>query len=78
MGLLRIPKHLSYEEAACFPCAGVTAWNALYGGGIPLKPGQTVLFKGTGGVAITGLILAHSAGAKVSQFLVLCRVRANG
>ncbi|EIM82292.1 NAD-P-binding protein [Stereum hirsutum FP-91666 SS1] len=63
-GLLHVPKHLSYEEAACFPCAGVTSWNALFGGGVPLKPGQTVLFKGTGGVSITGLILAHAAGAK--------------
>ena len=27
-GLVRIPDHLSFEEAACLPCAGVTAWNA--------------------------------------------------
>lgn len=67
IGLLHIPQHLSYEEAACWPCAGVTAWNALYGGGIPLKPGQTVLFKGTGGVSLTGLILARAAGAKVGR-----------
>lgn len=75
MGLLHVPKHLSYEEAACFPCAGVTSWNALFGGGVPLKPGQTVLFKGTGGVSITGLILAHAAGAKVimSVFLSILR-----
>lgn len=63
MGLLHIPKHLSYEEASCWPCAGVTAWNALFGG-VPLMPGQTVLFQGTGGVSIAGLILAHAAGAK--------------
>ncbi|KAI4605435.1 hypothetical protein J4E83_010633 [Alternaria metachromatica] len=41
---------------------GTTAWNALYGN-VPLKPGQTVLFLGTGGVSITGLILARAAGA---------------
>lgn len=64
--LLHIPKHLSYEEAACYPCAGVTAWNALYGG-TPLKPGQTVLFQGTGGVSMAGLVFAVRAGAKVSN-----------
>lgn len=65
-GLLHIPKHLTYEEAACGPCAGVTAWNALYGG-IPLAPGQTVLFQGTGGVSMAGLQFAAAAGAKVSD-----------
>src|SRR5579864_4539274 len=25
------PSHLSFEEAATFPCAGVTAWHALCG-----------------------------------------------
>src|SRR5580704_7362217 len=28
-GLVHFPDHLSYEEAATLPCAGVTAWNAL-------------------------------------------------
>lgn len=65
-GLLHLPAHLSYEEGSCLPCTGVTAWNALYGGA-PLVPGQTVLFQGTGGVSMTGLMLAHAAGAKVSR-----------
>lgn len=64
-GLLHVPKHLSYEEAACWPCAGVTAWNALYNGK-PFVPGQTVLFQGTGGVSMVGLLFAVRAGAKVS------------
>lgn len=63
-GLVRIPDHLSFEEAATLPCAAVTAWNALYGL-YPLRPGQTVLTLGTGGVAIFALQLAHAAGAKV-------------
>ena len=42
---------------------GVTAWNCLYGG-IPFIAGQSVLFLGTGGVSIIGLILAKAAGAK--------------
>ena len=28
-GVVQIPEHLSYEEAATLPCAGVTAWNAV-------------------------------------------------
>lgn len=69
-GLLAVPAHLSYQEAACFPNAGVTAWNALYGG-ISLKPGQTVVFQGTGGVSIFGLLFASRAGAKVRSFQTL-------
>lgn len=53
---------LSFVQMASLVCTGTTAWNALYGN-MPLKPGQTVLFQGTGGVSITGLILAKAAGA---------------
>lgn len=63
-GLIKIPAHLSFEEAATLPCAAVTAWNALYGLK-PLKPGQTVLVLGTGGVSIFALQFAHAAGARV-------------
>ena len=50
-GLVKIPEHLSYEEAATLPCAAVTAWNALFTA-TETKPGQTVLIQGTGGVSI--------------------------
>jgi NADPH:quinone reductase-like Zn-dependent oxidoreductase len=63
-GLLRIPDHLSYEEAATLPCAGVTAWNALFYGR-PLRPGDSVVTLGTGGVSIFTLQLAKLAGARV-------------
>jgi NADPH:quinone reductase-like Zn-dependent oxidoreductase len=63
-GLLRVPDHLSYEEAATLPCAGVTAWNALFHGR-QLKPGETVVTLGTGGVSIFVLQLAKLAGARV-------------
>ncbi len=43
--LVHVPAHLSYEEAATLPCAGVTAWNALYGGRRQ-QPGKTVLVLG--------------------------------
>jgi NADPH:quinone reductase-like Zn-dependent oxidoreductase len=62
-GVVGIPEHLSFQEAATLPCAGVTAWNALSVG--DLKPGSTVLIQGTGGVAIFALQLARLRGARV-------------
>ena len=64
-GLVKIPEYLSFEEAACLPCAGLTAWNALFGVGRPLKAGQSVLVQGTGGVSIFALQFARAAGARV-------------
>ncbi|PYI10920.1 putative zinc-type alcohol dehydrogenase-like protein [Aspergillus sclerotiicarbonarius CBS 121057] len=52
----------SYSELASLVCTGVTSWNALYGN-MPLKPGQTVLVQGTGGVSMTAVVLAKAAGA---------------
>lgn len=63
-GLVPVPEHLSFEEAACLPCAGVTAWNALMEGRA-VKPGDTVLLLGTGGVSIFALQFAKLAGARV-------------
>lgn len=47
--LVPVPEHLSWDEAAALPCAGVTAWNALYGGAAPLQAGDEVLTLGSGG-----------------------------
>jgi NADPH:quinone reductase-like Zn-dependent oxidoreductase len=63
-GLLPIPAHLSFEEAATLPCAAVTAWNALVENG-GMKPGDSVLVQGTGGVSLFALQFAHLAGARV-------------
>jgi NADPH:quinone reductase-like Zn-dependent oxidoreductase len=63
-GLVHLPPHLSFEEGATLPCAGVTAWNALYAGR-PLIAGQSVLVLGTGGVSIFALQFARAAGAQV-------------
>ena len=63
-GVVHVPAHLSFEEGATLPCAGVTAWNALYAMK-PLKVGETVLILGTGGVSIFALQFAHAAGARV-------------
>ncbi len=62
-GLVAIPAHLSYAEAATQPCAGVTAWNALFATG-GLKAGDSVLLLGTGGVSIWGLQIAQAAGLR--------------
>jgi NADPH:quinone reductase-like Zn-dependent oxidoreductase len=60
-----IAASLDYAQAACLPCAGVTAWNALFAGGQPLKAGQKVLVMGSGGVSLIALKLAKAAGAEV-------------
>ncbi len=62
-GLVAIPGHLSFQEAATLPCAAVTAWNALATGDV--NPGATVLLLGTGGVSIFALQLARLKGARV-------------
>ena len=62
-GLVSIPNHLTYEEAATLPCAGVTAWVGLFKRG-RLEKGDFVLLEGTGGVSVFGLQLAAAAGAK--------------
>jgi NADPH:quinone reductase-like Zn-dependent oxidoreductase len=63
-GLVRFPDHLSFEEAATLPCAAVTAWHSLFVSG-GLRPGQSVLVQGTGGVSIFALQFAKLAGARV-------------
>lgn len=63
-GLVRIPDHFSYEEAATLPCAALTAFNALYESG-SLKPDDTVLLQGTGGVSIFALQLASILACRI-------------
>ncbi|MER5825544.1 NAD(P)-dependent alcohol dehydrogenase [Streptomyces mirabilis] len=61
---VRVPDHLGWEEAACLPCAGVTAWHALTGGEA-LTPGQTVLTLGTGALSLFVVQFAKTLGAEV-------------
>jgi len=60
-GSVKIPEHLSLEEGATLPCAGVTVWHAMMEHA-KLIAGQTVLLQGTGGVSIFGLQLARAMG----------------
>ena len=62
-GLVAIPDHMSFQEAATLPCAAVTAWNALAEGDV--MPGATVLILGTGGVSLFALQFARLKGARV-------------
>lgn len=62
-GVVPIPSHLSFEDAATLPCAAVTAWNALTTDFDPA--GKTVLLQGTGGVSVFALQFAVALGAKV-------------
>lgn len=77
-GVAPVPEGLSPVEAATLPCAALTAWSALvsYGG---VRPGDTVLVQGTGGVALFALQIAIAHGARVivtsSQDWKLERIR---
>ena len=62
-GVVKIPPHLSFEEGAALPCAGVTAWHAMMEHA-KLKAGDTILLQGTGGVSIFGLLFAHAMGIR--------------
>jgi NADPH:quinone reductase-like Zn-dependent oxidoreductase len=80
-GLVHVPGHLSWEEAATLPCAAVTAWSALVTQG-RIKAGDTVVVLGTGGVSLFALQIAVLHGARVivtsSRDEKLARARAMG
>ena len=63
-GVVPVPEHLSWEEAATLPCAGVTAWNAVVHAG-KIKARDTIVIQGTGGVSIFALQFAKALGALV-------------
>jgi NADPH:quinone reductase-like Zn-dependent oxidoreductase len=62
--LVRVPSHLSSEEAATLPCAAVTAWFALTDHR-RVTAGDTVLTQGSGGVSVFALQFARILGARV-------------
>ena len=79
--VVKVPAHLSDEQAAALPCAALTAWSAIvtHGG---LEPGSRVLVQGTGGVALFALQFAKLLGAHVtvisSSDEKIARVKAMG
>jgi NADPH:quinone reductase-like Zn-dependent oxidoreductase len=62
--VVEVPDHLSYEQAACLPCAALTAWNALTGGA-GLQVGESVLTLGSGAVSVFAIQIARHAGAHI-------------
>jgi NADPH:quinone reductase-like Zn-dependent oxidoreductase len=64
--LVPLPDHISFEDAAALPVAGLTAYRALTTRG-GLAPGEHVLVTGIGGgVATLTLLFAQALGAQVS------------
>jgi NADPH:quinone reductase-like Zn-dependent oxidoreductase len=61
---VRVPDHLTWEEAATLTCAGVTAWNSVVETG-GARAGETVLVNGTGGVSLFALQFAKMMGCRV-------------
>jgi NADPH:quinone reductase-like Zn-dependent oxidoreductase len=60
----KAPAGYTHVEAATLPCGGVTAWRGLVVCG-QVKPGDSVLILGTGGVSLFALQFAKAAGARV-------------
>ena len=75
-GLVINPPELGDLEAATLPCAGLTAWNALYQHR-PIQPGEWVYCPGTGGVSLAALQFAKAAGAQGrDHFVFRCQAGA--
>lgn len=62
--VVRVPAFLSDIEAATLPCAALTAWHAI-AERHHVRPGETVLIQGTGGVSLFALQFARLRGAEV-------------
>lgn len=62
--LVRLPAHLSHEEAATLPIAGVSVWQALVADA-GLRTGDVVGVSGTGGTSVFAVQIARAAGARV-------------
>ena len=62
-GVVPVPHHLSFAQAATLPCAALTAWNAVVETG-RVKAGDWVLLLGSGGVSTFALQFAHMMGAR--------------
>jgi len=63
--VLRKPKELSFEEAACLPTAWLTAYRMLFTNA-GVRPGDAVLVQGAGGgVATAAIVLGKAAGLRV-------------
>ena len=62
--VVKLPDTVDTATAATLPCAALTGWSAIVDLG-RVRPGDTVLIQGTGGVALFALQFAVAAGARV-------------
>jgi NADPH:quinone reductase-like Zn-dependent oxidoreductase len=62
----KIPDNISFEEAACVPLAGLTAWQCLFEFGDVKKGDKVLIHAGAGGVGTFAIQLAKHAGAYVA------------
>lgn len=80
-GVVKLADHLSFEEGAALPCAGLTAWSAVVTQSVA-EPGDTVLTQGTGGVSLFALLFSKARGCRViatsSSPEKIARLRAAG
>ena len=71
-GLVAMPESLDFAQASALPCAALTAWNSLYGlESKALKPGDTVLTQGTGGVSIFALQVNRSWDCPFGAYMLI-------
>ncbi|WP_246943726.1 NADP-dependent oxidoreductase [Bacillus pinisoli] len=64
--LAKMPDEMSFEEAAAFPLAGLTAWQCLVDFGNIQKGDKVLIHAGAGGVGIFAIQIAKSIGAYVA------------
>ena len=62
--LVRLPASLPSRSAALLGCRFATAWRAVLAQG-RVRPGEWVAVIGCGGVGLSAVMIAHSAGARV-------------
>ncbi|MBT2658076.1 NADP-dependent oxidoreductase [Bacillus sp. ISL-18] len=64
--LAKIPDNISFDEAACIPLAGLTAWQCLFDFGEVKKGDKVLIHAGAGGVGTFAIQFAKNAGAYVA------------
>jgi NADPH:quinone reductase-like Zn-dependent oxidoreductase len=63
--LYDMPPHLSFEQAAAIPLAGLTAYRAVFSKGQVRRDDRVLITGIGGGVALFALLFAQAAGAEV-------------
>jgi alcohol dehydrogenase len=63
--LIKLPDNVSFEDAACLPVAGLTAYHALRSVGELKKDETFFIWGGASGLGMTAIQIAKNIGAKV-------------